>query len=109
MIVSAHRKSKLTEFLLGSTTNYLTHSCKRPVVVLHGPRGEVPLPQSAVLTMHAARAHPRVLRFHLSCMHIAEVLSGRNSFGYHMRAVFFSQVRGSGEHPVHERRVARSM
>lgn len=41
VIVSAHRKSMLTEFLLGSTTNYLTHSCKRPVVVLHAPRGEV--------------------------------------------------------------------
>ena len=41
VIVSAHRKSMLTEFLLGSTTNYLTRSCMRPVVVLHGPRGEV--------------------------------------------------------------------
>lgn len=47
VMVSAHRKSMLTEFLLGSTTNYLTHSCKRPVVVLHGPRGEVCHPSAA--------------------------------------------------------------
>ena len=52
MIVSAHRKSMLTEFLLGSTTNYLTHSCKRPVVVLHGPRGEVYLPPPSIPQIH---------------------------------------------------------
>jgi Universal stress protein family len=41
VIVSAHRKSMLSEFMLGSTSNFLVHSCARPVVVLYGPRREV--------------------------------------------------------------------
>lgn len=35
VIMASHSKSKLTEFFLGSVTNYCTHHCKKPILVVH--------------------------------------------------------------------------
>eukprot|EP01023_Acetabularia_acetabulum_P009686 TRINITY_DN14383_c0_g1_i14.p3 TRINITY_DN14383_c0_g1~~TRINITY_DN14383_c0_g1_i14.p3 ORF type:complete len:156 (+),score=26.14 TRINITY_DN14383_c0_g1_i14:551-1018(+) len=35
VVMAKHQKSKVTEFFLGSVTNYCMHRCTRPVVVVH--------------------------------------------------------------------------
>jgi len=37
VVVASHRKSALTEFLMGSISNFLVHHAERPVLVLHAP------------------------------------------------------------------------
>jgi nucleotide-binding universal stress UspA family protein len=41
VVVGAHRKSMLAEFMMGSISNFLVHQCSKPVVVLHAPRQKV--------------------------------------------------------------------
>jgi hypothetical protein len=41
VVVGAHRKSALAEFIMGSISNFLVHQCSVPVAVLHAPRAEV--------------------------------------------------------------------
>ena len=40
IVVAAHRKSALAEFIMGSISNFLVHSSLLPVLVLHAPRKE---------------------------------------------------------------------
>eukprot|EP01025_Chloroclados_australasicus_P016324 TRINITY_DN1814_c0_g1_i2.p4 TRINITY_DN1814_c0_g1~~TRINITY_DN1814_c0_g1_i2.p4 ORF type:complete len:156 (+),score=15.35 TRINITY_DN1814_c0_g1_i2:696-1163(+) len=35
VVMAKHQKSKVTEFFLGSVTNYCMHRCRIPVVVVH--------------------------------------------------------------------------
>jgi nucleotide-binding universal stress UspA family protein len=35
VVLSSHSKSRLAELLTGSMSNFLTHNCPRPVIVLH--------------------------------------------------------------------------
>jgi len=46
VVMASHNKSSLAEFFLGSITNFCTHHCTKPVVVLHnlphGPGDELP-------------------------------------------------------------------
>ncbi|GAB4823693.1 hypothetical protein N2152v2_010739 [Parachlorella kessleri] len=39
LVIASHAKSGLSEWLLGSVANYLTHHCQAPVLVLHRPKG----------------------------------------------------------------------
>ena len=39
LVIASHAKSGLSEWLLGSVANYLTHHCEAPVLVLHRPKG----------------------------------------------------------------------
>lgn len=36
LVLSAHGKGSLLEWLVGSVANYCAHHCRQPVVVLHG-------------------------------------------------------------------------
>eukprot|EP00884_Botryococcus_braunii_P019697 jgi/Botrbrau1/6410/Bobra.49_1s0027.1 len=36
VVVARHNRGAVSEFFLGSTTKYLTHHCKQPVVVIQG-------------------------------------------------------------------------
>lgn len=35
VVIAGHRKSKVGDFLMGSVTNFCTHHCKKPVLVVH--------------------------------------------------------------------------
>ena len=41
LVLAKHDKGRLSEFLLGSVTRYVTHHCRQPVLVMHADRAGV--------------------------------------------------------------------
>lgn len=56
LVVASHRKSGLSEFLLGSVAATCTRDCTRPVLVLHAPSQDAPQPGSGLLDRLASAA-----------------------------------------------------
>jgi hypothetical protein len=40
LVIASQAKSGLSEWMLGSVANYVSHHCDSPVLVLHRPKGE---------------------------------------------------------------------